>query len=113
MNKYTQAITTISLLTVMFLAGQGVEAQKEMQALTDIYGSNEKNITLLQTFEDSDYVKWKQLIGANRKIAKAVSRSDFEEFIKARTLARAGKYENALELAKNLQQKLTVKISNL
>jgi hypothetical protein len=109
MQKYKQAAISIAFLTVIFSSGlytgyfdKGAKIQ------------NKKNFsmqeTILETFENHDYKTWQKLVADRGEIGNVVKEADFNKFISARSAARNGDYDQAISIAKELENTLKNKL---
>jgi len=105
MTTYQKAAIIIAMLTLVM--SSNISAVYASPAETEQLISNffqEEWEDFLETFEDDDYNKWKKIVGENSKIVKIITREKFAQFIKARELARQGKYEESISLADELKK---------
>jgi len=105
MTLYQKTTIMIAVLTLIMSAN--IDAVYAGPAEAEIMMQNffqEKREDFLETFEDSNYEKWKYMVGKNSAIAKIINQDKFNQFIKARILARQGKYEESVKIASALKQ---------
>jgi hypothetical protein len=96
MKKYKQAALSIAFLTFM-LSGELTAGN---------INTNQQEEMILYSFENDDYNSWKKYIPKKSKIQKIINKDDFEKFVSARKLARAGEYEKAIQLSNDLEDKV-------
>lgn len=98
MKKYRQAALILAVLTLVLTAGITTAYASEYE-----YDENlsKKRTSVLSAFENNDYDSWKEIIHGS-SISKIVTKERFEQFIKARNLARSGKYDESFELGLDL-----------
>lgn len=112
MQKYKKAALNIALLTLLLSGGMSLGY---VRADVD---SSDKNVSkqeemLLDSFENDDYNSWKKVVSKKSKIHEMVSVDDFEKFVVARKLARAGEYDKAIELTEKLELDLKTRLGEI
>ncbi len=95
----------LAILTFVFSLGASTA-----YALPDEYDQSSSNdevienrINILATFETHDYESWKKSVDLGSADLAIFSKSAFDKFMKARELARQGKYSQALKLMDELE----------
>ena len=106
MDKYKQVIINLSILTFLLSSG-ATTAYAIPNEYSDAsnFDSNEE-ARVLETFEDGDYSAWKKIISRQNILADYIDSGKFNKFIKARELARGGKYSEALVLIGELKNEI-------
>jgi hypothetical protein len=109
MQKYKKAALNIAFLTLMLSGGLTAG-----HINADPSAENEKNAfkeeIILYSFENNDYETWKKTLPKKSKIQNVITKNDFEQFITARKLARAGKYDQAIQLSTKLENDLKLRM---
>ncbi len=104
MNKYKQVFVNLAILTYILSAGVTTA-----YAMPQEYNDDKeiKRSIILKAFDSGDYKLWKTIVGEESLIIDNIGRDSFMQFVKARNLARQGKYDDALlktnELGKRLK----------
>ena len=108
MNLYKKTAVTIAILTLVISANISAIHASPLEAERMLNSSFQRGSDrdILETFEEGDYEKWKKKVGLNSRIASIVTKEKFNDFIKARRLAREGKYEEAIRLADELKKEI-------
>jgi hypothetical protein len=107
--KYEKMIVAMAVLTFVFSAGlSSVQAMVAKGMAEELLRDVERAELILESIEYGSYESWRKLVNNNSKIAKKVCEEDFNEFVRARKLARQGKYEEALNLCDDLKAKLSL-----
>lgn len=105
--KYQNIIVAIAVLNFIFSAGI---TTSQVNAASDTFEGQsqdtEKAELILESFEEGSYETWRKLVDSDSKIVHKIKKDDFYEFIKARNLARQGRYQEALDLYEDLKIKL-------
>ena len=102
MKKYKKAALNIALLTLLFSGGLSLGYVRTVANTGDMNVSKQEKM-LLDSFENDDYDLWKKVVSKKSKIRNVVAEDDFEKFIDARKLARAGEYDKSIELTEKLE----------
>jgi len=114
MTIYQKAALIIAVLTITMSSNisavyaSPVETEQMMRSFFQ-----EEKSDILETFEDEDYEKWKKTVGESSKIAKVITKDKFAAFIKARALARQGRYEEAVKIADGLRKEIKQGLSRV
>jgi len=111
MKNYKKAAVSIAFLTMIFSAGIYASFIKPKDDTLDKKTQYEQ-AEVLATFEDNDYSTWKKLISKKSKIGDLIDQTEFNEFIIARSAARSGDYDKAVDIATKLEEKLKDKIGS-
>ena len=116
MKKYQEVYIILAMLTVIFSSGistayaDSSEYEEYRKGGTTI---SERRETVLATFEKNDYQKWLSTIGQDNPLTQMIDETEFNKFIEARNLARAGEYDKSLEIARTLLNKKINLIYNI
>lgn len=105
MKKYRQAAATIALLTVMLSAGLYSGSSGDSSA-GSTRRSSRRGEAILAAFENHDYAAWQRMVGSSQENYRSFGPNDFAAFMTARQAARAGDYEQAIDIAQGLVRKL-------
>ncbi len=96
----------MAVLTFVFSAGlSGVQATTTYNVINQQEGAD-RAMLIMKSLEIGNYETWLKLVNPNSRLAKSINEEDFNEFMKARDLARQGKYKEALLLYEDLKLKL-------
>jgi hypothetical protein len=109
MQKYRQAAISIAFLTIIFSSGictGYIDRAVRNQSKKNL----SKQETILNTFENNDYHAWRKIVASQGDIGQVVKEEDFKKFISARSAARSGNYDQAIALAKELEDSLKNKL---
>ena len=114
MQKYKKAAINIAFLTMILTVGISNSFLFSSDFDSDIDLNNKKAPKYIQekqekvtaTLEQSDYQTWKKLIGKNNKINSLINESDFQLFVEARSAARNGRYDKAIEITDKITEKI-------
>ena len=109
MQKYKKAALNIALLTLLLSGGLSLGYVK-VDTNTDDKNISKQEEMLLDSFENDDYDSWKRVVSKKSKIHNVVAEDDFEKFVVARKLARAGEYDKAIELTEKLELDLKTRL---
>ena len=122
MGKYKKAAVSLAVLTLILTAG-----------ITSAYGfagddsgndsadknrknysfSSERQQSVLEAFEEANYQAWLKIVGPKSKIARAITKENFNKFITARKLARQCRYDEALKLSRELGEELRASFESI
>lgn len=105
MKKYQEVYIVLALLTVILSSGistayaNSSEYEEYRKGKTTI---SERREAMLATFENNDYQKWLKVVGGDNPLVKLISQEEFNKFVSARNLARAGEYDKSLEIGREV-----------
>lgn len=112
MKKYKKAALSIAFLTFLMTGGMTTGYVSADTSNDDSSISNQEE-RILNSFENDDYNSWKKIVSRKSKIHNIVAKYDFETFVAARKLARAGNYDGAIELAKKIEDSLKDRLGEI
>lgn len=105
MKKHQEVYIILALLTVIFSSGistayaNSSEYEEYRKGKSTI---NEKRQDVLMSFENKNYQEWLSAVGRKNPLAKLINEDEFNKFVSARDLARAGQYDASLEIGKEV-----------
>lgn len=121
MNIYKKAAINISLLTIILTSGinsidfsllnDNFDADINLPNQENTSYSNERRKKILDTLESGDYDSWQKIIGYNNRINDLIDKAYFQNFITARSAARNGEYDKAVEITGELKKEIKNRLS--
>ena len=111
MKKYQEAIASVAFLTLMLSAGLNIGFSN---INSDKYSarSNGKAEQIMNSFEQDNYDLWKSVLGTTA-VGELINKDDFKNFVASRQAVRLGRYEEAINLTKNLELRLKNHLSDI
>lgn len=113
MKKYKKAALNIAILTLILSSGLTSQTISLVNTDSDFdtetiqtQSSNKQKEKIIIAFENNDFETWQKMIGSRNQLGKIIDENGFNEFIEARTAARDGKYEEAIEITENLKSRI-------
>lgn len=103
--KYKNAAIAMAVLTFVFSVGVANANAGAMRRVANKDNARRAEMAL-ESIEASDYETWRRLINPNSKLARQIDEMDFKEFVRARNLARQGRYQEAVEIYEKLKAKI-------
>lgn len=109
MQKYKQAAIAIAFLTIILSAGvcNGLASRRDEN---ENKRERAQKMAILNAFEQGDYDAWKKIIKQKGEVLGDISREEFARFIAARQAARSGDYDVAIEISRQLEEDLKLKL---
>jgi hypothetical protein len=117
MQKWKKAAINIAMLTMILTTGiinsypSVVDGDQDLDNQKASKYSQVKKERATEAFEDNDYQAWKEAVGSKSKLSNAVKELDFQNFVAARTAARNGRYEEAIQITERLKKEIESRLS--